>query len=481
MEFVAPQFNPPADVLGAYLRGRMAPGVLQEQQQQLQQGADTNQYNQLKLQQMRMALQLGQRAMQSQQPQPEPVQPGMEGLQEQHPRAGAQEGYLPSDYNIPSAPVPQIDPALGTALSNLAGGESVYKTLLDSQKLKEEQQQAMVKTAQFKAAGPLQVFDSVASSPSPARMAMNNPSIMALWPRAAMQLGLDPVRDFNDENVRQAAIFGSNQIRVATQQAPRSFGYTQSKGPDGSIIQTDLATNKQDTVVGRQPATLFSAANMSPDDMNFAYDNWKASGKLPVSVSRSPKASAELLHQFRIRAEQLGDTGASIYAGQQERKAGGQALSANTKLLAATRGYAETLDKNLGNLITEYKKLGGAESPLVNRGIRAWQQGIAGDAQVAGVITWLNAVQGEYAKLKSGSLGVSGASVDSMRDAKEVINKNLNQGGIEAVAAAMRGEKENRLGSLTDENDRLKQMIGGDATASPSAESAADRAKRMGL
>jgi hypothetical protein len=79
------------------------------------------------------------------------------------------------------------------------------------------------------------------------------------------------------------------------------------------------------------------------------------------------------------------------------------------------------------------------------------------------MVTWLNAVQGEYAKLKSGNLGNAPASDAAMRDAKEVINKNMSEGGIQAVAAAMRQEASNRRSAIAEQKTSLTGALGGQA------------------
>src|SRR5204863_3206008 len=87
--------------------------------------------------------------------------------------------------------------------------------------------------------------------------------------------------------------------------------------------------------------------------------------------------------------------------------------------------------------------------------------------ETAKLVTWLNAVQGEYAKIKSGSLGNVPASDAAMRDAKETINKYMTQGGMTAVAEAMRGEGNNRLSALREQKQQLVTALGANAPGSP--------------
>src|SRR6185369_4172368 len=94
-------------------------------------------------------------------------------------------------------------------------------------------------------------------------------------------------------------------------------------------------------------------------------------------------------------------------------------------------------------------------------------QGVSGDPEIAKYVTYLNAVEGEYAKIQSGSLGNSPVSDASKRDAKDVINKFMSQGQIQAVAEAMRGEGNNRLSSIRDQKQALMGSMGQSAPGSP--------------
>jgi hypothetical protein len=196
-------------------------------------------------------------------------------------------------------------------------------------------------------------------------------------------------------------------------------------GPDGKPVYV-----RASAAVGKQPysPSVFGASSVSDDAVQFAADTYRTTGKFPGSFGRSPALQARVLDRVASDAIANGDTAGAITARTASLKANGQALDQVTKLETATNGYAATLDKNLTNLTQSYSKLDSSGSPLINRAVRAWQQGVSGDPQTADMVTWLNAVQGEYAKLKSGNLGNAPASDAAMRDAKEVINKNMSEG-----------------------------------------------------
>lgn len=151
-------------------------------------------------------------------------------------------------------------------------------------------------------------------------------------------------------------------------------------------------------------------------------------------------------------------------------KAAQSALAQNEKLYAAASGYANTLDKNLTDLEAAYAKLPD-QSPVMNKISRNYAQNVTGDPDTASAIKWLNDVTTEYAKLSSGAMGNAPASDTAQAHARETINKYMTQGGIKAVIAGMRKEKENRISSIRGESDRIRgQLQNGGAPPEPAAQ-----------
>lgn len=471
MDFYAPQFQPPADILGAYLRGQAAPLQLQQEQQKTEEGA-------LSLQQMRLAMQMHQQQM-AQLAQVYGQPSG--GPQAAPPGATPPANATPQGAGMPAAggsPLDNFISSAGDRLSKLAqigsinaaysGGDPIkpFKDALETQSAERDSQ---IKAAQLQAqmtGSPLSIMRSFANNPNAGDAMLKNPQMIPHWEQAATTVGRNP-NDLSNENVRTTAALIARQHEAALQFPEAQWTkmpvlYSKpTAGPGGSLTQTNLDTGKQETVVGREPAAVLALNSMSTEGERFAYDAWKKTGKLPVAVGRSAIASATLLNKFAQFAKEDGDTGASTAASQAAYHANQGALTANTKLLTATSGYAQTLEKNLNNLEQSYSKVDSTGSPLVNKAVRQWQQGVSGDPQTADMILWLKSVQSEFAKLRSGSLGNAPLSDAAMADSAKVINEYMNQGGIKAVASAIRQEKDNRISSLQEQNDQLNSALGG--------------------
>lgn len=400
----------------------------------------------------------------------------------------------PTAFDVPQTDLGEI-PVNGMSPQQATAAQQVLGKDIDPVAAAEGTRKAQLQVAQSAVAPKINALDSIIKSDKPTQYVAASPQLAQLWKQIAPTLGMDPVQGFTDSNVRMALGIRRNQLASWAQlpAADTPLQDTTTNGPLGSIYQTNPVTKKTTQVkgeeglkqvigtdgqpqwvtdsqaVGMKPfnASVFGASNISGDAIQLAADTYRTTGKMPAGFARSPALQAKVLDQVAQDAKTSGDTVGAIAARSASLKANGQALDQVTKLQTATSGYAATLDKNLTNLEQSYSKVDSTGSPLVNRAVRIWQQGGTGDNQTADMVVWLNAVQGEYAKLKSGNLGNAPASDASMKDAKEVINKYLNQGGIKAVASAMRAESQNRLQAINEQKTALSGSLSTNAPTAP--------------
>lgn len=246
-DFVAPQFQNP-DLLGSYLRGQN--GALQNQlgNQALQGGEQDLVAGGLKLDQLRMAMQSQQMiqkfAARRLQPQPTGIgdQPGTPGA------AGAGQGVA---YGPGGGALAPLSPGTSQALALLQGRDpdAAYKTSFENQ-----QQQS-----QLQAKGPIELYDQITGMANPARMVMNNPTLVQQWQQYANAMRLDPVNDFNDANVRQAASFARNriagQVGLPTTGAPAQLRNV--AGANGQMFQVNDQDGGKVTQVTDQKLPAF--------------------------------------------------------------------------------------------------------------------------------------------------------------------------------------------------------------------------------
>ncbi len=264
-----PQVQNP-DILGAYLRGKAAPGAMQLQQQQVVAGQQE--------QQMRM-LQL---AM------------GQSRLNAANQFDASQQSAQPSGPMLASnggPPMSPGSPAPGTdALSALASPDrlagfaqlGVHNALLSGGDLVKPIQDALatraaaVKDQQERAKFALQPavdeIENVRTAANPEQLVMANPHYKQVWDQYAPQLGLNPndPKAMTPDNVRAAATLAHNNIAGQSmggiEPLPMPTTYTQGAGPGGSVLQTEHGgkdNGKMSELVGRTPASMI-AMNAPP-------------------------------------------------------------------------------------------------------------------------------------------------------------------------------------------------------------------------
>jgi hypothetical protein len=213
---------------------------------------------------------------------------------------------------------------------------------------------------------------------------------------------------------------------------------------------------------GKQPFNQqVAAAGAIPEDAKEAFYQYvAANGKPPPGFTRSGPIAMAMWANAKKRGDEDGNSIASMVAAGNIRTANTTALTQGTKMESAISSYYDTMDKNLGNLLDLSGKIDSSGSPLINKVFRAYQQGVTGDPDVAKYVTYLNAVESEFAKIQSGALGNQATTDAQRKDAKDTINKFMGQGTIEAVAEGMRGEGMNRLSSMRDQNTYLRTQLG---------------------
>lgn len=302
-------------------------------------------------------------------------------------RAPGFQGYDPSNPSQPpqqaqQAPQPQ-SAAPPPGVSGLATPDQVNAAAryamsqpnanpLEIQKARDAQ---LLAIAQRGAQSQIAPLEEVVKSPDSAKMVSANPQLQQVWRQIAPGLGMDPVKDFNDNNVRVAFTMAGNQIRTQSQlptQAPPAALRT-VKLPDGRTAQIDPMTGKQtieaasdlEKVIGPngQPIlvpkgqaagmtpfnqSIFGAANLDDQTKEMAFQFAKANGgKLPPFMnSRGDAAKGALANYIAKRAAQEGDTATSMVAQGQATQAAGNVLKdftsgpTNKKIVAINTGVA---------------------------------------------------------------------------------------------------------------------------------------------
>lgn len=258
-EFYAPQFIPPPDMLAAYVRGQMAPGAIQGQQQELTEGR-------LRIDQLRLALQkqgiinqaaLGQMGGGSPQ-QPGPLAAGAQMAGDGQPSgpvgAGAQNLSGPTGgiQNGPQGALAAPTQPLGISSGSFFPSDGSLRALgmvaPEAVKGMMEGQDAAIKLRELQLAGPMDLAKTVAGSADAHKLVWNNASLQPIWKQYAPVLGLDPndPSALTPDNARKAAVLAYNTMAASVKGATLTMPqhYTDVIGPNGAFGQREDLTNK---------------------------------------------------------------------------------------------------------------------------------------------------------------------------------------------------------------------------------------------
>lgn len=350
--------------------------------------------------------------------------------------------------------------------------------------VEKETYERQLQIAQQQVKPQISALDTVVKSESPAREVAADPVLQKIWKQAAPTLGLNPITDFNDKSVR--AVLNSARNRIASrvgigdeapivseqtingalgsiyQRNPVTGKLTQVKGEESlkDVIDpaTGLPTNvRASQAEGKQPfnPSIYGAANVSDQALQFAADTYRATGKFPASLGRNPAMQAKVLDKIAADAKANGDEPGAIAARAASLKANSQALDALTKQQNMVGSYEQTARKNIDLAEQELGKLELSGVPVVNKALNAWRQGVSGDPTTAGFVNALTAARTEYAKVLSGATGATGVTDAGRREAEELFNKNMNPDALRQAFNVARQEMANRMSSFEDQRKSL--------------------------
>ena len=102
-------------------------------------------------------------------------------------------------------------------------------------------------------------------------------------------------------------------------------------------------------------------------------------------------------------------------------------------------------------------------SPLMNRAIIAWKNGVEGDPDTRNLVLALKGAQSQYAKVLQGAYGAAGVTDTSSRDAAELFNKIDSVQALQSMLGpngVARQEMANRTGGLHAQQQELSQKLG---------------------
>jgi hypothetical protein len=217
-----------------------------------------------------------------------------------------------------------------------------------------------------------------------------------------------------------------------------------------------------DQAVGKQPfnASIFGNQNTPDSAIQYAADYARShGGNLPPGVSRNPLMAGRVFDRIQQDAQASGDTMGAMIARNAANKADTTSLGNLQKTMDAVTAYGNTLDKNIALLEQSFNKLDQSGSPLINRAVNAWKQGVSGDADIASTVAALKAVQTEVAKIQSGALGNAPIAEGLQKEIEQMVNKNMSPAALQGALNVFKQEGANRRESTQQQIDAIQQRM----------------------
>jgi hypothetical protein len=211
-------------------------------------------------------------------------------------------------------------------------------------------------------------------------------------------------------------------------------------------------------------------ASWTPQAIDQAAQRYRLSGSLPPVGfgSAGQVIRGQIISRAADQATQMGDSSSAAAYRQIANKANETALAAVTKQQQMVGSYEQTALANMGLAESALGKVDLSGSPLINKAIIAWKQGVAGDPSTAAYVNALTTAQNEYAKVLSGATGSTGITDAARREANDLFSKISSPAQIHQVFQIARQEMANRMSAFQTQQAQLHQMIvGGPSGGAP--------------
>jgi hypothetical protein len=224
-------------------------------------------------------------------------------------------------------------------------------------------------------------------------------------------------------------------------------------------------TNAFEDVAGdikpyEKPASILGTIDLTGGGLDFAAEKFRQTGQMPT-IARSPNQQVKIINRAAELAQANGDSATAAVLGQQANKAGQMALGQLTKQKTLVGAFEKTANKNLDLALQLSDKVDRTGSPIINKGIIHFKQGISGDPDTAAFVNALTSARTEYAKVLSGATGASGVTDSARKESEELFNTAQNPEQLKAAIATAKQEMANRMSSFDQQASELQPTLTG--------------------
>jgi hypothetical protein len=217
---------------------------------------------------------------------------------------------------------------------------------------------------------------------------------------------------------------------------------------DPRIKTYDAAIKKESEF---KPDTIITGPKINADATSVAADRYLTDGTLPSGISKPEKTA--IMNRAAELAKERGVTGDRLT--QLETKANQAALADITKTEARVGAFEKNFTKNVALVEKFSSQKDSSGVPILQKWINSGKKALTGDTQLASLAVAIKAVQNEYGKIVSGSMGNTAVAVSEIKRMEDLLNAAQTPQDVQAVLNTMRAETQNRMQGFKEQKAEL--------------------------
>lgn len=243
-----------------------------------------------------------------------------------------------------------------------------------------------------------------------------------------------------------------------------------AEDPNNKKLQQRIREYKADIRKDTEwkPSVVVTAPTLSKDALDMAAERFLTDGTLPT-VSR-PNRDA-IVDRAAALAKEKGINPDRVT--QLANKANTSALTQLTKQETMVGAFEKNFVKNVDIVDRLSKQTDNTGVPLLQKWINVGKKASSGDPNLAALAVAIKAVQNEYGKIVSGSMGNTAVAVSEIKRMEELLNAAQTPQDVQAVLNTMRQETRNRMEGFKEQKAELTGAMRGSTNkpATPAAKS----------
>jgi len=236
------------------------------------------------------------------------------------------------------------------------------------------------------------------------------------------------------------------------------------KDPNNAKLKQRIKEYKDDIRKDTQwkpPTIVMQAPTLSKDALDMSADRFLTDGTLPPGISKANRDA--IMNRAAAIAREKGINPDRV--AQLEVTANKQALGQLSKTETMVGAFEKNFVKNVKIVENLNAKKDTTGVPLLQRWINAGKKAVSGDPDLAALNIAIKAVQNEYGKIVSGSMGNTAVAVSEIKRMEDLLNSAQTPQDVQAVLNTMKAETQNRIAGFKEQREELTRSMRSSTTA----------------